>query len=246
MGPAGALVAPPRQPHPPTGMPAREIRFRDVTFAYPQSERPVLEGFALTIPAGSSLAIVGQNGAGKTTLAKLLCRLYDPQSGAIEVDGVDLRDLDVEPVAGAGHRGVPGLHPLRAAAARQRRARGRARRRDPRRARAGRCIGTGRSRHAACPAVTKAAPTCRAGNGSASPSPGPSAPCGSVRGCCCSTSPRLSSTCGVRPRSSTAYSPRRARPRRSSSPTASRPSVMPTASASSSTAGSSSSGTTTS
>ena len=44
----------------------------------------MLEGFDLTIPAGSSLAIVGQNGAGKTTLAKLLCRLYDPQAGAIE------------------------------------------------------------------------------------------------------------------------------------------------------------------
>ena len=56
---------------------------------------PVLEGLDLTIPAGSSLAIVGQNGAGKTTLAKLLCRFYDPQSGAIEVDGVDLRQLDV-------------------------------------------------------------------------------------------------------------------------------------------------------
>ena len=51
--------------------------------------------FDLTIPAGSSLAIVGQNGAGKTTLAKLLCRLYDPQAGAIEIDGVDLRELDL-------------------------------------------------------------------------------------------------------------------------------------------------------
>jgi ABC-type multidrug transport system fused ATPase/permease subunit len=50
----------------------------------------------VTIPAGSSLAIVGQNGAGKTTLAKLLCRLYDPQAGAIEVDGVDLRELDIQ------------------------------------------------------------------------------------------------------------------------------------------------------
>jgi ABC-type multidrug transport system fused ATPase/permease subunit len=56
----------------------------------------VLDGFDLVIPAGSSLAIVGQNGAGKTTLAKLLCRLYDPQAGAIEVDGVDLRALDLE------------------------------------------------------------------------------------------------------------------------------------------------------
>jgi ABC-type multidrug transport system fused ATPase/permease subunit len=77
-----------------TGLPAREIRFRNVRFAYPGGA-PVLDGFDLTIPAGSSLAIVGQNGAGKTTLAKLLCRLHDPQSGAIEVDGIDVRDLDL-------------------------------------------------------------------------------------------------------------------------------------------------------
>jgi ABC-type multidrug transport system fused ATPase/permease subunit len=96
MGPAGALAAPKRPPRPADGLPAREIRFRELTFAYPQGGRPVLEGFDLTSPAGSSLAIVGQNGAGKTTLAKLLCRLYDPQGGAIEVDGVDLRDLDVD------------------------------------------------------------------------------------------------------------------------------------------------------
>ena len=76
-------------------LPAREIRFRDVTFAYPGG-RPVLEHFDLTIPAGSSMAIVGQNGAGKTTLAKLLCRLYDPQDGGIEVDGIDLRELALE------------------------------------------------------------------------------------------------------------------------------------------------------
>jgi len=75
-------------------MPAREIRLRDVTFAYPGGAS-VLEKFDLTIPAGSSLAIVGQNGAGKTTLAKLLCRLYDPQSGAIEIDGVDIREFDL-------------------------------------------------------------------------------------------------------------------------------------------------------
>jgi len=82
---------------PADGMPAHHIRFRNVTFAYPAAPgRPVLGGLDLEIPAGSSLAIVGQNGAGKTTLAKLLCRLYDPQSGAIEVDGVDLQDLDTE------------------------------------------------------------------------------------------------------------------------------------------------------
>ena len=96
MGPAGALTTPQRPLRPPADMPAGEIRFRDVTFAYPRSERRVLDGFDLTLPAGSSLAIVGQNGAGKTTLAKLLCRLYDPQGGAIEVDGTDLRALDVD------------------------------------------------------------------------------------------------------------------------------------------------------
>ncbi len=77
------------------GAPVRETRFRDVTFRYPGTERLVLDGFDLTIPAGSSLAIVGRNGAGKTTLAKLICRLYDPDSGAIEVDGVDIRELDI-------------------------------------------------------------------------------------------------------------------------------------------------------
>jgi len=76
--------------------PAREIRFRNVTFAYPGGGAPVLDNFDLTIPAGSSLAIVGQNGAGKTTLAKLLCRFYDPQSGAIEVDGIDLRQIEID------------------------------------------------------------------------------------------------------------------------------------------------------
>jgi ABC-type multidrug transport system fused ATPase/permease subunit len=106
MAPAGALAI----GHRPAGTsPSGQIQFKNVTFAYPSTSlgtgpstsprkgpvSPILEGFDLTIPAGSSLAIVGQNGAGKTTLAKLLCRLYDPQSGSIEVDGVDLRELDV-------------------------------------------------------------------------------------------------------------------------------------------------------
>src|SRR6266851_9708572 len=94
MGLAGLVASGDR---PANGMPGEGIRFRNVTFAYPAApERPVLKGLDLEIPAGSSLAIVGQNGTGKTTLAKLLCRLYDPQSGAIEVDGVDLKDLDLE------------------------------------------------------------------------------------------------------------------------------------------------------
>jgi len=91
MRPAGELRSGDR---PADRTPAREIRLRDVTFAYPGGAA-VLEHFDLTIPAGSSLAIVGQNGAGKTTIAKLLCRLYDPQSGAIEMDGVDLREFDL-------------------------------------------------------------------------------------------------------------------------------------------------------
>ena len=109
----------------PPDLPAREIRFRNVTFAYPGGA-PVLEGFDLTIPAGSSLAIVGQNGAGKTTLAKLLCRLYDPQVGAIEVDGIDVRDFDLGVVAIATDGRVSGFHAVRVAAARQRGSRGRA------------------------------------------------------------------------------------------------------------------------
>jgi ATP-binding cassette subfamily B protein len=91
----GGLAAPRAGPIGAGRRPSREVRFRGVTFAYPAAAQPVLEGLDLTLPAGSSLAIVGRNGAGKTTLAKLLCRLYDPQEGAVEIDGVDLRDLDV-------------------------------------------------------------------------------------------------------------------------------------------------------
>lgn len=92
MAPIGALSPGARSA---AGLPVREIRFRDVTFAYQGSATAVLSHFDLAIPAGSSLAIVGLNGAGKTTIAKLLCRLYDPQGGAIEIDGVDLRAFDV-------------------------------------------------------------------------------------------------------------------------------------------------------
>jgi ABC-type multidrug transport system fused ATPase/permease subunit len=94
MSPAGTLART-AHPRPADNIPRGQIRFRDVTFAYPSSGEPVLRNFDLTIPAGSSLAIVGRNGSGKTTLAKLLCRLYDPQSGAIEIDGTDLREFDL-------------------------------------------------------------------------------------------------------------------------------------------------------
>jgi ABC-type multidrug transport system fused ATPase/permease subunit len=97
MGACGAL---PQGHGTAASLPAREIRFREVGFKYPTGDALVLDGLDLTIPAGSSLAIVGVNGAGKTTLAKLICRLYDPTSGAIEVDGTDLKNIDL-----AGWRG---------------------------------------------------------------------------------------------------------------------------------------------
>ncbi|MBA2354501.1 MAG: ABC transporter ATP-binding protein [Acidobacteria bacterium] len=100
MRPLGELRSGPRSA---TGTPRHEIRLCDVSFTYPSGDATspsatprVLDHVDLTIPAGSSLAIVGLNGAGKTTIAKLLCRFYDPQHGAIEVDGVDLREFDLE------------------------------------------------------------------------------------------------------------------------------------------------------
>ncbi|MCC7372891.1 MAG: ABC transporter ATP-binding protein [Chloroflexi bacterium] len=72
------------------------IAFKDVTFRYPGAERPALDGFSLTVSAGSIVAVVGPNGAGKSSMLKLLCRLYEPDAGSIEIDGVDLRTFDLE------------------------------------------------------------------------------------------------------------------------------------------------------
>jgi ATP-binding cassette subfamily B protein len=77
------------------GRPEREIRFEQVSFHYPGTSSATLNELDLVIPAGQSLAIVGDNGAGKTTLIKLLCRLYEPDSGRITVDGTSLTDLDL-------------------------------------------------------------------------------------------------------------------------------------------------------
>jgi ATP-binding cassette, subfamily B, bacterial len=73
------------------------IRLRDVEFRYPGSDNPVLSDVNLSLPAGSTVALVGENGAGKTTLVKLLGRMYDPTAGTVLVDGTDLRTID--PVA---------------------------------------------------------------------------------------------------------------------------------------------------
>jgi ATP-binding cassette subfamily B protein len=71
------------------------IALRGVSFRYPEGERDVLTDIDIEIPAGRAAALVGMNGAGKTTLVRLLCGLYPPDRGAVLVDGVDLRALDL-------------------------------------------------------------------------------------------------------------------------------------------------------
>ncbi len=88
-GPADLGGAVPLRP-----APQRQIELQDLTFGYPSGNEAVLEHLELTIPAGQRLAIVGLSGSGKTTLIKLLCRLYDPDAGAVVVDGLDLRQAD--------------------------------------------------------------------------------------------------------------------------------------------------------
>ncbi|QES40009.1 hypothetical protein DEJ49_02570 [Streptomyces venezuelae] len=70
----------------------RSIAFESVHFTYPGTDEPVLRGLDLTIPAGTSVALVGANGCGKTTLIKLLARLYEPDAGRIAADGTDVRE----------------------------------------------------------------------------------------------------------------------------------------------------------
>lgn len=72
------------------------IRFTNVTFSYPGTDSPAIADFDLFVPAGTQVAIVGENGAGKSTLIKLLCRFYDPNSGSIQIDGIDIREFDVK------------------------------------------------------------------------------------------------------------------------------------------------------
>jgi ATP-binding cassette subfamily B protein len=84
-------VTDPTQPAPIPVRLKEGIRFEEVTFRYPDSQGAALRNFNLTIPRESIVAIVGANGAGKSTLMKLLCRFYDPDSGRILMDGVDLR-----------------------------------------------------------------------------------------------------------------------------------------------------------
>jgi ATP-binding cassette subfamily B protein len=75
------------------------VRLEDVSFAYPGSDRPAVSGVDLDIPAGQTLALVGETGSGKTTLAALMSRLYDPSSGSVRIDGIDIRDIRLADLA---------------------------------------------------------------------------------------------------------------------------------------------------
>lgn len=72
------------------------IKINNITFRYPGTEKAIFEDFSLLIPAGKTIAIVGENGSGKTTLLKLLCRFYDPEKGNIEFDGIDIKNFAVK------------------------------------------------------------------------------------------------------------------------------------------------------
>ena len=88
------LIEPKSGGHPIPRPISRGIEFRDVHFTYPGTDRPVLRGLSFTIEPGTTVAVVGANGAGKTTLVKLLSRFYEPNSGEILVDGVNLHHYD--------------------------------------------------------------------------------------------------------------------------------------------------------
>ncbi|HEY1931950.1 MAG TPA: ABC transporter ATP-binding protein, partial [Acetobacteraceae bacterium] len=88
----------PREPAAPRG--GSTVRFEQVRFTYPGRHRPALSDVSFTMPAGATVALVGPSGAGKTTIANLLLRFWDPQQGAIMLDGVDLRELTLDGLRG--------------------------------------------------------------------------------------------------------------------------------------------------
>ena len=85
---------------PPAPVGGSAIRFEAVDFSYPGARRPALQTVAVNIPAGATVAIVGPSGAGKSTLANLLLRFWDPSAGHVFIDGVDLRDFELDHLRG--------------------------------------------------------------------------------------------------------------------------------------------------
>ena len=75
------------------------VSLENVSFSYPGADRPAITGIDLDVPAGSTLALVGETGSGKTTLAGLIARLYDPASGNVRIDGTDIRDMRLADLA---------------------------------------------------------------------------------------------------------------------------------------------------
>ena len=76
------------------------LRFEDVTLTYPGSDTAAIAGVSLDVPAGATLALVGETGSGKSTIAALIARLYDPTGGRVTIDGIDLRQLRLADLAG--------------------------------------------------------------------------------------------------------------------------------------------------
>ncbi len=171
--------------HLPPGEVRGEVRFEDVWFGYDADAAPTLEGVRLTVPAGTTLAIVGETGSGKTTLGYLVARLYDTSSGRVSIDGVDVRDLSFASLAE-----TVGMVPRRPTCSTRASARtcGSRSPRPPTRSSwpppgPRRCT----SSSPRCPRATtrwwgSAATASRAARSSASPSRGPS--CATRRSCC--------------------------------------------------------------
>jgi ATP-binding cassette subfamily B protein len=76
-----------------------DVRFEKVGFSYPGADRAAITDVSLDVPAGTTLALVGETGSGKTTLASLTARLYDPTSGTVSIDGIDIRDMRLADLA---------------------------------------------------------------------------------------------------------------------------------------------------
>lgn len=90
-----SALVPPASPRPFPAPLRAGVVFENVGFRYPGTERWALRNLSFSLPAGETLALVGENGAGKTTIVKLLTRLYEPDEGRILVDGIDLREIDL-------------------------------------------------------------------------------------------------------------------------------------------------------